>query len=137
MSIVSAFYIVSMPAAPFVMAPLHPPYCFLLPGVGDCRQTCVVNHSNRLQSLHFYSSGLRIFPNVMHMNAHSHALTLISDHLPGEPIVRGAGGLRIIKETYSIYSLSFIDAMARGAQRSMRVGNEGRCGHPEKDARDR
>jgi hypothetical protein len=26
MSIVSAFYIVSMLAAPFVMAPLHPPY---------------------------------------------------------------------------------------------------------------
>jgi len=26
MSIVSAFYIVSMLAAPFVMTPLHPPY---------------------------------------------------------------------------------------------------------------
>jgi hypothetical protein len=67
MSIVSAFLVFSMQAARFVIALPASALLFLLPGAGDFRQTCVVNHSNRFQSLHFYSSGLRIFPNALRL----------------------------------------------------------------------
>ncbi|SIT41020.1 hypothetical protein BN2476_260003 [Paraburkholderia piptadeniae] len=38
--------------------------------------------------------------------------------------------LRIIKVTYRTDRQSFMDAIARDAQTSLPLGNEGRCGHP-------
>ncbi|SIT41018.1 exported hypothetical protein [Paraburkholderia piptadeniae] len=59
-----------------IVAPASALLVFFYPALGDFRQTCVVNHSNRLRSFHFYSNGLRIFPYAMHIEAQKQALTL-------------------------------------------------------------